>query len=66
MKRWSIKVELTWDIKPEDEEVRVPGDSVRDFGRRGFERVRHALELLKEEGFAHYHILEEPKQVIDA
>lgn len=64
--RWSIKVELTWDIDPNDEKARFPGDSERDFACRGFERVRPVLDkAIRREGFAHYHIIEEPKRVED-
>jgi len=62
MSRWRTLVELTWDIDPKDEK---PGDT-EDVAWRGFERVRPSLnELLKEGGFAHYHIIKAPERCED-
>jgi hypothetical protein len=64
--RWKIEVELTWDIDPEDVEEKHPGDAEVDFGRRGLARVRPALDkMLKESGFAHYHITKLPERCED-
>jgi len=57
--RWRMVVELTWDVLPEDIQVRYEGDADVDFANRAMSRIRGALNSLAGKGktFAHYHIL---------
>ena len=66
MIRWIMNVELTFDVDPEDIRYRYDGDAEVDYSDRALERVRPALKgILKNNPFAHYHILSLPRRVED-
>jgi len=54
MERWCMKLELTFDINPEDTKPRYFGDAEIDYSNRALERIRPNLEALREmPGMAH-------------
>jgi hypothetical protein len=74
--RWRIAIELTFDVLPEDIEVRYEGDDERDFASRALSRVRGALNAIigwmpgaRERDttatFRHFHVLETPRRVFE-
>jgi len=65
--RWTVTVELTFDIDPADIIREVAGDEVADFASRGFSRIRPRLEAMVGKGkpFAHYHVVKPAAPTIE-
>lgn len=64
--RWELLVSLTFDIKPEDIQVRHRGDAPVDFSHRAFDRVRPRLNaLVDKEPFVHFQVEKMPCRCID-
>ena len=66
LKTWAMQIELTFPVNPEDIKERFPGDAEVDYSRRALRRIRPHLEsLLEDTKFAHYHITELPRRVLE-
>jgi len=64
--RWSMEIELTFDINPEDIKKKFPDDREVDFRLRALDRVKKHLDNLIRGGFIkHYHVVKPPKRVVE-
>lgn len=61
---WVAKIEIEFPVDPNDIRIRYEGDAPTDFSMRALDRIRPALEAMREQlgPEAHYYVLQLPRR----